>query len=95
MLVRSIVRAQDIVSYSWPDEVWVLALGANHQACESIVQRLTRALTAGDTPLRSPASCRIGCSTFDAHGQEPDELFSATHRSLVALTNAAKIASAA
>ena len=79
MLVRSIVRAQDIVSYSWPDEVWVLALGANHQACESIVHRLTRALTASDTPLRSPESCRIGCSTFDLDGQEPDELFSAAY----------------
>lgn len=93
MLVRSKVRADDIVADCRPREVWLLSVGAGHQACQVIIRRLARGLADSEESFHD--ACRIGSSSFDVDGQQPDELFSAAYERLAPLATLVEPASAA
>lgn len=94
MLVRDCVRGEDVVADSWPHEVWVLAVGAPAEARPHIIRRLARALATSDTPVDS-IDCKVGGSTFDLDGQDPDGLFSAAYQRLAPLPDLLEEARAA
>jgi hypothetical protein len=86
MLVRSAIRAEDIVGDSWPREVWVLSVGAGPEARDSILRRLAHALATSEGTEQPLTACRIGGSTFGHDGEEVSELFSSAYKRLGPLT---------
>ena len=88
LLVRSVVRAADIVGDSWPDEVWMLSLGAGDDARQGMVQRLARALANTPTSPGAFDGASIGSATFGLDGVDPDQLLAAARGRLLPLTGA-------
>ncbi len=90
VLVRSVVRADDIVAQAGPGEVWSLILGAGEPARERVVQRVGDALSQLDG-----TGCQIGASTFGPDGDGSDELLAAAYRRLASASAFTKIRIAA
>lgn len=86
MLVRSMVRVEDIVGDSWPHEVWVLSVGAGPQACNGIMRRLAQTFARSEVPALG--QCRIGGSIFGEDGDDPDALFSVAYQRLASAADA-------
>jgi hypothetical protein len=95
MLVRSAIRAEDIVGDSWPREVWVLSVGAGPEARDSILRRLAHALATSESPDKRLTTCRIGGATFGKDGEEVSELFSSAYQRLGSLTGYLELRAAA
>lgn len=87
VFVRSIARADDIVGDCWPDEVWLLSLGADDEARQNIIRRIARPLAEPDTSLPLFVDARIGSSTFGPDGKKPGDIFAAAHERLLPLTD--------
>ena len=73
MLVRGIVRADDVVATS-PGALYVLATGAGDEARERVVQRLIEVLNDFDEPLGLTGARAIGSATFGDDGDSPELL---------------------
>lgn len=87
MVVRSSVRAHDIVAQADAREIWVLAVGVGAEARDSIAQRLAGALSQPDVPVPAGGG-HLGGSTFAWDGEDADALFYAARRRLRALAQA-------
>lgn len=87
IFVRSIARADDIVADCWPDEVWLLALGADDEARQNIVRRMTRILAEPGTSLPLFVDARSGSSTFGPDGKKPGDIFAAAYERLLPLAD--------
>jgi GGDEF domain-containing protein len=64
LFVRGIARTEDIVADAGPDEVWLLALGADDEGRRTIVHRIARARDDQSGTTRALRSASIGSATF-------------------------------
>ena len=87
LVVRSTVRGDDVVADCRAEGVWVLSLGAGHEARRGIVNRLACALTDPEAQIPSPEAYRIGSSTYDADGHDSNQLLAAAQQRLMPLTD--------
>lgn len=93
--VRSIARSGDVVADAAPNEVWVLAVGADDQGRENIVRRMASKLSDEATSLPLFVGARIGSATFPADGWRPNDLFATAYRAVAPLPDLREISSAA
>lgn len=82
IVVRSLVRADDIVANCPPDEVWLLIARADARTVERVVRRLARALASPSIVLGPVQTREIGSSTIGRDGDKPDVLFSVARQRL-------------
>jgi hypothetical protein len=95
LVVRSSMRAQDVVAVSWPNEVWVLAVAAGREAREGITKRLAAALARSELARNPEGGCLVGGSTLGEDGEDPDTLFSVARERLEPVIAPAEDAAAA
>ncbi len=93
--VRGIARSGDIVADAQPNEIWVLAVGADDHGRESIVHRMANSLSDGAVSPRLFEGARIGGATFPADGWRPSDLFATAHRTAAALSDVREMKPAA
>jgi GGDEF domain-containing protein len=89
VLVRGVVRADDIVAQVGPDEVWALILGAGEPARERVAERVQHALR------ELGGSVRIGASSFGPDGTDAQTLVSVAFKRIASLESFSKIRLAA
>lgn len=88
--VRGLARTGDVVGDAPPDEVWMLAIGADDGARESIVSRMAARLASDETGPPLFAGARIGGATFGPDGQRPRDLFANAYQRLLAIDDLAQ-----
>jgi GGDEF domain-containing protein len=89
LVVRSVVRGEDVVATPEAGEVWVLVSGVGPQVRDAVLARLIRALS--DSPVS--VTCRLGASTFGTDGDESEALFAAAEERMTPVFRIAAAAS--
>jgi len=86
MLVRGIVRGEDVVATS-PGAIWLLVAGAGEEQRERVVDRLAHAIAEFDEPLDITGARAIGSASFGPDGDSPELLLFACRQHMRALSD--------
>ena len=86
VLVRSAVRADDIVATTSPRDVWVLLTSVSADVRDAVLARFIRALQA----MPDAGECSVGASTFGVDGDQPEMLMGVAQQRLTPLPQVAQ-----